>query len=117
MDDQVAGYSGTVAGVTFVDGYPSGGSPVIGEAVRGYARRHGLHVDGGRLLVGQATRPVTAGPPEPEQPAPLVEPKRNASRQAWQDYAIAAGWPAAEVELASRDELVELFTDPESAED
>ncbi len=54
-----------------------------------------------------------------EDPAPVIpeQPARNASTEAWQAYALAMGMPAAEVELASRDELVELLTDPDPAQD
>lgn len=42
------GYTGTIAGVEFDDGTPDGG---ITAAVRSYANRHGLRLDGDRLVV------------------------------------------------------------------
>lgn len=64
------------------------------------------------ILDGDTPEPeAPPAPPVPEQPA------KNASTEAWQTYALAMGMDAAEVELASRDELVELLADPEPAAD
>lgn len=58
------GYTGTIAGVEFDDGEPVTDPDTIpnperaARAILGYARRHGLRVDGDRLVV-----------PEPDEPA------------------------------------------------
>jgi hypothetical protein len=43
--------------------------------------------------------------PEPVGAVPVEQPAGNASREAWAEFAIASGAPAAEVEGKTRDEL------------
>ena len=63
------------------------------------------------VLEGDVPGDEAAEPVVPEQPA------KNASTEAWQAYALAMGVDPAEVELASRDELVDLVIDPEPSGD
>jgi hypothetical protein len=44
---------------------------------------------------------------------PPRPPARSASKQAWLDYALAAGVDEAEAAAASRDDLAARFTDPD----
>lgn len=69
---------------------------------------HGQLAKGELVIVeGDAPAPADDAPVVPEQPA------RNAKLSDWQAYALAMGADPGEVELASRDELVDLFVDPE----
>lgn len=63
----MSGYTGEIAGVRFEDGTPVNGDSVenperAGRAIAGYARRHGLRIEDGRLLVGDADGTETPDP-------------------------------------------------------
>jgi hypothetical protein len=53
-----------------------------------------------------------AAPGDGQGPSPQPAPRGNASLQAWVEYAVSQGMPAAEAAGLSRDEIRARFTDP-----
>ena len=106
----VEGFSGDVAGVTFVDGEAVGfADPVPSTedqararyaSAMAYFRRHGY-------IIEATAPPVAAADPEEQAPQP---PARNASTAIWVAYAISAGMDPDEAEATSRDDLADRYS-------
>lgn len=99
VETPVEGYTGKVAGVSFVDG--------IGETedatALAYFARHGYTVDGEDKGSGEKPEGNAGGETEP--------PAGNATTEAWHAYALAQGIPAETLEGRGRDEIRALFAD------
>jgi hypothetical protein len=115
----VKGYTGELAGVRFDDGHlvtardevadPTG----VVRAVASYARRHGLTVIDGRLVVTHHGERVEPSPDADESADVQTEvaavPARNAAKAAWLSYVIAQGADPDDAAAATRDQLAERY--------
>lgn len=109
----VKGFTGMVAGVSFVDG---AGESEDSSALS-YFERHGYTINqdlpNGEQSEEDGERDQT--PPtddaDGEDGEELAEPKGNASLEEWQAYAVAKGIPAENVAELKREEIKQLLAE------
>lgn len=109
----VEGFTGLVAGVSFVDGAgESSDSSALSYFERhGYTISHDLPATGAEEAQADA---VPAPPADNEHVAPgaeLFEPKGNAALEEWQAYAAQKGIPAENVADLKREEIKQLLAE------
>jgi hypothetical protein len=97
----VAGHTGSVGAVHFVDGRAELDDDTHAAEVA-YCRGAGYHLE-----------PLDDEPAEPvDEPDPAAPPKKSASTEAWRTWATEHGdMPADVANTKSRDELVAHFTE------
>lgn len=100
----VEGFTGSVAGVEFVDGVGS----CTDRVALDYFRRHGYRFD--TAADPQAAGGGAEGPPAAPAPEPAPQPPaKSANKPEWVAYAISQGADPDEAKAATKGDLVDIY--------
>lgn len=110
----VAGYTGTVAGVTLANGT----GETNNESAVSYFRRHGYTVEEVAQEAPAETHDAGGQVDGGGDPAPSPAlPPRSASKADWKAHAIASGMSEEDAETATRDQLADRYHTPKEGPD